>query len=482
MIMAGLGRRFADLTGELRNPEFRRLWLAQVVSEIGDWASRLALATLVYSRTHSATWASLVAVSALVPMLGPGQWLASFADRLDRRHVMITADVVRVAVFGAIALDYRIWVGWVFAACVLAGLATVPFEAARSAATLDLVPAERLPAALGLGQATQSLALMAGWVVGGAMLALVGTGAALGVNAASFAASALILLGIHPLRITHDGSPRNPTERATVRLRAAAHVLWSDDLVRRCALLATFAVAPATATMALVVPFVSRMWGIRPALCAVLLAAGSAVELLLTVFVAAWVEPGRLLRRAGWCAVVPATLAIALFSTGQPLLQAAGFVAAAGCATVLVPAAAALGPRLPPDLRASCYTLLGTALTAAQVGLTALAGILADRTSPALAACGVLSVGVVAGTVVLVGRAAPSPAGDGGPGSWRNLGEAGVAHGHPGGRHTAGPAGGVRPQQADVESGLSPEPELVGGHVRASQLGRVSDLDRGLQG
>jgi hypothetical protein len=400
-IMNGFGRRITELTGELRNPAFRRLWLAQVVSEVGDWASRLALATLVYGRTHSATWASLVAVSSLVPMLGPGQWLASFADRLDRRVVMICADVVRVAVFGAIALDVDVSAGWIFGACVVAGLATVPFEAARSAATLDVVPADRLPAALGLGQATQSLALMGGWVIGGVTLALVGTGAALALNAASFAFSALILTGLRRQLPAEALQRPAPAIRAVARLRAAAEALWSDRLVRRSAFVATFAVAPATATIALVVPFVTRTWGAQPGLSAVVLAAGSAVELLLTVLVASSAPPLRLLRRAGWCAVFPAAVAVGLFATGRPALQAAGFVAAAGCATVLVPAAAALGPRLPADLRASCYTLLGTALTSVQVGLTALAGLLADRTSPAFAAGAVLMLALGAGGIAV---------------------------------------------------------------------------------
>jgi MFS family permease len=397
--MVRFGRRMAELTGELGNPAFRQLWLAQLVSEIGDWASRLALATIVYDRTHSAAWASLVAVSSLVPMLGPGQWLASFADRLDRRLVMIGADVVRVLVFGAIAIDPRVSVGWIFLACVVAGLATVPFEAARSAATLDVVPGDRLPAALGLGQATQSLGLMAGWAIGGVTLALFGTGAALGINAASFALSGLILGRLHPLRATAESD--HQSARASSRLRVAAHTLWADELVRRAALVATFAVAPATATIALVVPFVTRTWGVRPGLSAAVLAAGSAVELLLTVAVASAAEPRRLLRRAGWCALIPATAAVALFSTGRPVLQAAGFVAAAGCATVLAPAAAALGPRLPAELRASCYTLLGTALTAMQVGLTALVGVLADQTSPAWAASAVLLFALGAGAIAI---------------------------------------------------------------------------------
>jgi len=91
--------RLTSLCGGLREPAFRRLWLSQVVSEVGDWAARLALTTLVYRRTDSAAWATVIAVSALLPMLGPGQLIATLADRFDRRLILVSADIARAAVF-----------------------------------------------------------------------------------------------------------------------------------------------------------------------------------------------------------------------------------------------------------------------------------------------------------------------------------------------------------------------------------------------
>src|SRR3954467_4958139 len=65
--------QLATLVSGLRNRAFRKLWLSQVVSEVGDWAARLALTTVVYARTGSAMWAALITVSGLLPMLAPGR-------------------------------------------------------------------------------------------------------------------------------------------------------------------------------------------------------------------------------------------------------------------------------------------------------------------------------------------------------------------------------------------------------------------------
>src|SRR5438270_12573766 len=189
----------AILVSGLRNRAFRKLWMSQVASEVGDWAARLALTTVVYARTGSATWAALITVSGLLPMLGPGQMLATIADRVDRRGVLVTADVLRALVFGVLALSTPA-TPVLLAVSVLAGLATVPFEAARSAATLDVTPADQLPAAMSLGQATQSLALVVGWGVGGLLLGGIGTRGAFGVNAATFLLSACLLTRLPSLR------------------------------------------------------------------------------------------------------------------------------------------------------------------------------------------------------------------------------------------------------------------------------------------
>src|SRR5206468_2300974 len=161
-----------------------------------------------------------------LPMLGPGQLLATIADRIDRRLVLVSADVLRAVVFGVLALSTP-GTPVLLAISVLAGLATVPFEAARSAATLDVTPADQLPAAMSLGQATQSLALVVGWGVGGLLLVGVGAHGAFCVNAATFVLSAALLSRLPSLRAhpAPDDGAEQPPFSAWRRLAAAARAV-----------------------------------------------------------------------------------------------------------------------------------------------------------------------------------------------------------------------------------------------------------------
>jgi MFS family permease len=402
--------RLATLVAELRNAAFRKLWLSQVASEVGDWAARLALTTLVYERTRSATWAAVMAVSSLLPMLGPGQLLASLADRVDRRLILVTADVVRAAIFVVLS-TLTLPTPALLVLAVASGLATVPFEAARSAATLDVTPPERLPAAMALGQATQSLALVVGWALGGVLLAVIGTSGALGVNAFSFVLSASFLVRLPALR-AHDAHAEAPHASALARLRAARRSLSGDPLVRRAAAIAVFAVGPATAVETLVVPYVGANWRNAPSLAAAILAAGAIADLVLTVCIPSTLRPERLVRLAALCAAAPAIVAAVLFSTGVPALGALGFVVSAMSLAAISPASSALAPRLPSTLRASCFTVLATALTLLQVLLSTGGGAMADHYGSGNAATALLALPVVAGVAALarpVRRLLPVP-------------------------------------------------------------------------
>ena len=71
------------------------MWLAQFLSVIGDQLARVALAVLVYDRTHSALLAAVTFVVSIVPAFIGGVTLAWLADRYPRRAVMIACDVIR---------------------------------------------------------------------------------------------------------------------------------------------------------------------------------------------------------------------------------------------------------------------------------------------------------------------------------------------------------------------------------------------------
>src|SRR5687768_6685215 len=187
-----LSQRARTLLSPLRIRHFRRLWLADMVSLLGDWAARLALSVLVLERTGSPAWAAAVTAVSLAGFVGIGQVLATLADRFGRISVMLVADLVRAAMFAAMLLDLP--VGALLILAFLAGLATPPFEAARSAALPDLVPERRYGDALALSGVSVQGAMVAGNALGGLLLVLLGARGALAVNAASFLVSAAFIL------------------------------------------------------------------------------------------------------------------------------------------------------------------------------------------------------------------------------------------------------------------------------------------------
>ena len=84
--------------------EFRALWLAQLLSVIGDQLARVALTVLVYDRTHSALLAAITFVVSIVPTFIGGVTLAWLADRYPRRGVMIACDLARCALVLVMAI------------------------------------------------------------------------------------------------------------------------------------------------------------------------------------------------------------------------------------------------------------------------------------------------------------------------------------------------------------------------------------------
>jgi hypothetical protein len=290
---------------------------------------------------------------------------------------------------------------------VVAGLATVPFEAARSAATLDVTPPHRLPTAMSLGQATQSLALVLGWAAGGTLLATIGARGSLVVNACSFVVSAALLLRLPPLRPAPEPAmSAGSTTSGRRTLASAARAVASEPTVRKAALLAIVAVGPVTAVDALVVPFVASTWSGQVSIAAGILAGGAAADLLLTVAVSQNRPPEQLLRIAACCCAVPAALAVAMFSVPTPAVAAGGFIVGSLSLTTIAPASASLAPRLPTHLRASCFTVLATALTLVQVALTTAAGFAADSLGTTTVARSLMLLPLVAGAITLTRRRA----------------------------------------------------------------------------
>lgn len=191
--------RLPDDLGVLRRRDFRLLFLGQGVSVLGDRMVAVALAFAVLEVGGSASAVGLVLACATLPLVGTVLVGGVVADRTPRRTVMIAADLVRVASQGAIAALLIVGAAEVWALAVLAGVtgaATGFFNPASTGLLPEVVPSEELQPANALRAAAVSTGEIVGPLAAGVLVAAAGSGWAIGVDAATFAVSAVCLWGL----------------------------------------------------------------------------------------------------------------------------------------------------------------------------------------------------------------------------------------------------------------------------------------------
>jgi len=190
---SGTGAK-ATFATVLRNPRYLLLWLAQLISDLGDAFAAIAALILVTDFTRSAVAISALMFLQLVPMVVAGPIIGVFVDRWDRKKILIASDVVRGLLWLALALHPTL--AALYPAVFVSTLASLFFRPARGAIIPELVGDEQMRAAVGLAQSTTQFTGLLGPIVGGALVGFFGTGAVFGINAASFLASALVIVFI----------------------------------------------------------------------------------------------------------------------------------------------------------------------------------------------------------------------------------------------------------------------------------------------
>jgi MFS family permease len=172
--------------------EFRALWLAQLLSVTGDQLARVALTVLVYDRTRSALLAAVTYAVTIIPIFAGGILLSGLADRLPRRTVMIGCDAARAALVLVMVIP-----GIPLPALVVllftVTLFTAPFTSARAALYPDILTGDQYVLGTAITMTTFQAAQVAGFAAGGALTGLLGARPCLLADAATFAASALLV-------------------------------------------------------------------------------------------------------------------------------------------------------------------------------------------------------------------------------------------------------------------------------------------------
>jgi MFS family permease len=392
--------------------EFRALWLAMLASVAGDQLARVAMTVLVYDRTRSPFLTALTYAMTLLPWLAGGVGLSGLADRLPRRQVMIACDLMRmVLVMGMVAVSLVRSAAALVVMIALLFLVTLldsPFKSARAALVADILTGERYVLGTTVTQLTFQAGTVLGFALGGVIVAALGTRAALGADAATFAVSALLLSLWVRKRPAAAGHRAGQVSSHWADTAAGVRLVFGDATLRTLVLfgwLVTFYIVP----MALAAPYAARFRGLPLAVGTGLMFAALPLGTAVGTFVL-----GRLVRPArrqrwmgamavGSCAVLMLCWARPSFAAALTIFAVAGLFAG-----YQIAANAAFVAAVPAERRGQAFGLVNGGMQVFQglwfIVVGALAGLLGPGAVIALSGC----LGTVA-AVLLAARWATRP-------------------------------------------------------------------------
>jgi MFS family permease len=394
------GRPRTAWASVLADREYAALWLAYALSLAGDQLARVALAVLVFDATGSAAATALAYAVTFLPWLVGGPLLAGLGDRYPRRTVLVACDALAAGLLAVMALP---GVGLVAlgALLFLVVMLAAPFTSARAALVRDLFPDDdRYAAAVALGAVTVQLAQVAGFAVGGLLVAVLGTREALLVDAVTFALSALVVR----LRVRHRDAPaagRGPDRRGHWSdVRAGARLVFGDRTLRVLTLFAWLAAFHVhSVPSGVVVPYAAQQ-GAGPLAVGLLLAAAGLGSGLAMIALTRVPGPRRLRLMAPLAILAAAALVPCLLDPPLPVVGLLWLVAGLGTGYQLA-ANVAFVSAVPAARRAQAFGMVSAGLAVGQgIGVVA-AGALAEVVEPAVVVGAAGVVGLVATLALL---------------------------------------------------------------------------------
>jgi diguanylate cyclase (GGDEF)-like protein len=358
--------------------EYRALYIAEIFSIAGDQLARIAVAWIIFQRTNSALLTGISYAVTYLPWIVGGPVLSVYADKLPRRSVMIFCDIVRALLVLIVAIPGTP-TSIMIVLVTLVSLLEPPFAAARSAMVPDIVGEGGLyDAASTLGNTTSQMAVVIGFVVGGATVALIGAGWTLVVNSLSFAISAFVAARY----VTHRPAVNSEHEKWTDGLRKGSAFVFSNARLRWLVVTSWIVVGTVVTTEAVAVPY-AHAHGRGAATAGLLSAAvplGVVVGALVLGRVLSNATAERLMLPAALLA--PAILALTAFDPG-PRTVAVVWLCAGVMSAMTVTANRVFVVAVPREIRGRAFGVAAAGISGSQGIATLLIGLLANRVGPA---------------------------------------------------------------------------------------------------
>ena len=176
--------------------DFGLIWLSQLVSQVGDGVSNLALLWFVYSITGSPVKTTIIGLIHTIPPIVLGPFIGVYVDRLPKKFFLIGSNVFRAVLMGiipcAVSTD-TFTVNLLYGLVFLDAMAMAMFSPALTSSVPMIVPRAQFTAANALIQSTTSLGIIFGPAVSGVGIALFGSQEVLCLNGATYFVAALCL-------------------------------------------------------------------------------------------------------------------------------------------------------------------------------------------------------------------------------------------------------------------------------------------------
>ncbi len=218
------------------NADFRRLWIGNVVSLLGDWFNTIALYTMVLRMTGSPFALGAVFIFKMLPWALASPIAGVLVDRYDRRRLMIISDLMRVVVvLGFLLIDDAGDVYLVYGLIALQVMIGSVFVPAKSASIPNITSPRELLTANTLMAASWSVMLALGAAIGGFATEWFGEHAVFVIDSLTYLVSAYFIY--RTVIPQHTDAPRGPVLRTALReMGDGWRFLRAEPRVRRIAL------------------------------------------------------------------------------------------------------------------------------------------------------------------------------------------------------------------------------------------------------
>ena len=215
----------------MRHREFRRFLLARTLSQLGGWMQTVAAGWLVFQLTGNAAAVGVMAAIATVPTLLGTPFGGAMADRYDRRRLALrtlSLQVIPPALLALLALEGELQVWEIYVLVFLGAIPSAITSPVLSELAPHLVPDGVQRRAVADAAIAFNVARAIGPAIGGGLVVAIGVELAFALNALSFVAVIVMLLGL-----PHDHLHRGKLgKRGTISFRAGARAVLSRPLIR----------------------------------------------------------------------------------------------------------------------------------------------------------------------------------------------------------------------------------------------------------